>query len=118
MAKKRGKKVIRRPRVIKLKPVEHKTNHVLATYSFVLSVISLIVLLAYLVAALTADNDPTLLLFTYLAALVIFIIATFGVALSTADLMAHPKNELSKKALYLNLIILAVTFALLLFKIV
>ncbi len=124
-AKKKAKKTIKKPKKIEGKPIViHKKKEIkkkknfLAVTSFVLSLISAIVLVSYIIALImTLYTNGSLVLFTYLAALVIFVIAMLGVGLSSADLSLYPDSGLSKKALYLNLIILVITFALILIKI-
>ena len=121
------KKISKKPvkkKAVKKKPIKKhikkpkkKLNFLTAT-SFTLSVISLLVLMSYVVAAwMSMYTDGGLLIFTYLAALVVFIIALLGVGLSTAQLAKHPSDELTKKALWLNLTIMVVTFVIFLFKV-
>jgi|GEM_PF-7010278 len=125
MARKKAKKTVRPVKKIEGKPIViHKKKEVrkkknfLAVTSFVLSVISTVVLISYIIALIMSTyTNGSLVLFTYLAALVIFIIAMIGVGLSSADLSMYPDSDLSKKALYINLIILVITFALILIKI-
>lgn len=130
MAKKRKKKIKKKvhkrktrkttKKKVEGKPIvvyKKKKKNVLAIYSFILSIISLVVLVAYIIALIMSYSlNGSLLFFTYLAAMVVFLISFFGVALSTADLAMHPGNELSRKALYLNLVVLAVAFTLFMMK--
>lgn len=124
-AKKTSKKTAKKPKKIEGKPIvvhkkrrPKKKKNFLAVTSFVLSLISTIVLFSYIIALIMGTyTNGSLVLFTYLAATVIFILAMIGVGLSSADLAMYPDSNLSKTALYLNLIILVVTFALLLIKI-
>lgn len=115
--KKSSRKKSKKTRKHKKPKARAKKILTLEVTSIVLTVISLIVMVAYVIALIMSEYvNGTLLLFTYLAALVIFIIALLGVGLSTADLAANPKNKITKTTLYINFIILIATFTLVIFK--
>lgn len=117
MAKKRGKKKSsKKIRKVKRKPVKKDEPRILAYASIVLGVIGSIVVVADLLALamLRFINGP-LVVFLYMAATVVFIICLLGVGLATADLMVFPESQLARKAMYFNLVVIAITFVLVLF---
>ena len=115
--KKRGKKRSK----VKKRVKKHKTskkkkpkkNQTLSIASIIMSIISSIVFISYIIALImTYYVNSSLLIYTYLAAFVIFIISLMGAGLSAFDLSAHPEHHLSQKTLYINLFIIVITFAL------
>ncbi|MCK4589704.1 MAG: hypothetical protein KAT77_04615 [Nanoarchaeota archaeon] len=116
MAKKKRKKSSKKVRRKSKK--QKKEPKILAYASIVLGVVGSIVVVADALALIMTQyiNGP-LLIFTYLASMVVFTIGLLGVALATADLMVFPKSELARKAMYFNLVVMSITFVLILFGI-
>ncbi|MFC1801406.1 hypothetical protein ACFLZB_03000 [Nanoarchaeota archaeon] len=117
MAKKRGKKKpVKKKKTVK-KPTKKKhKNDIISIASLILGGISAIVLLTYVIASFIAGYNLSLTVFSYLAVMVILVIAIFGIGLASVDLADRPKNKLSKKAFYLNIFLIFLTLILLILR--
>lgn len=118
MAKKKRQKSSKKIKKAGSKAAKKNEPRILAYASIVLGVIGSIVVVADLLALamLRFINGP-LGVFLYMAATVVFIICLLGVGLATADLMVFPGSEIAQKAMYFNLVVIAITFVLVLFGI-
>ena len=90
----------------------------LAKTSSTLSIISVLVIIAYFIAAFLALANGALIIFAYAAAAVAFLVSILGAGLAVVDLRANLENKLSKRSLYINLVVLVLVVILFLVKII